>query len=667
DAKALIAGNDIMEYTENLPAAIKEIRKAIKNGELTEEQVNESCHKNLMAKYWVGLNEYKPVEMKGLDEYLNRAYPHWLRQKLYEEALTVLKNENDILPIKDLVKIKTVVVDFGNTGDVKGFYERFDDIEYVQVNSATTYEKLTDGRDASTKYVAVVQGAGSVLKEEMRLHLFAFLAKKQHTIVVWHENPYKLAKIPEAAKADGLIVTYQNNSTVRDVASQLVFGAIGATGRLPVSVKGLFSEGDGIDVEPLGRLSYTYPEETGLVSENITTKVDSIMNTAIEAGAFPGGCVLVAKDSKVIFHKAYGWHTFQKNQQVKKDDIFDLASVTKISGPLPLIMQAYQNKMLDVDEPMSRYWKDWRKSLFHPSNKSDLTFREILAHQAGLEPYINYYPMTLKDGEFNERMYSINEDEKHNLHISQNLYLEDRFKKKVYKAIRKSPLLPEKKYKYSGLSFMIYPQMLSELYNSDYTGELYNDFFEPLGATTTRYTPLKYFSRFRILPTERDSNYRKELVWGYVHDEAAAVMGGVSGNAGLFSNANDLAKLMQMYLNGGVYGGKRYISEDVIKEFTKVQYPDNDNRRGMGFDKPLFNNSSYTIENSYPAPGVSQESFGHSGFTGIFVWMDPEYNLLYIFMSNRVYPTRENKLIYKLNVRPSVHQVFYDEIENHLF
>jgi len=662
DAKALIAGNDVMEYTENLPAAIKEIKKAIKNGELTEEQVNESCRKNLMAKYWVGLNDYKPVKLDSLNEDLNRAFPHWLRQKLYEEAFTVLKNENEILPVKDLTKGKTVVVDFGKTSDVKGFYERYDDVEYVQVNSTTTYEKLTAGRDAATRYVAVVQGVSSVLSEEMRLRLFAFLAKKQHTIVVWHENPYKLSKIPEAAKADGLIVTYQNNSTVRNSASQLVFGAIGATGRLPVSVKGLFNEGDGIDVEPLGRLSYTYPEETGLVSENIVPKVDSIMNRAIEAGAFPGGCVLVAKDSKVIFYKAYGYHTYHKDQSVKKDDIFDLASVTKISGPLPLLMQAYQNKMLDVDDPMSKYWKDWKRRLFHPSNKSDLTFREILAHQAGLKPYILYYPQTLKEDGFNKRLYSINENEKYTLQISQNLYLKDRFKKKVYKDIRKSPLLSEKKYKYSGLSYVIYPQMLAGLYGGSYTEELYRDFFEPLGATTTRYTPLKYFSRFRILPTEQDNNYRKELVWGYVHDEAAAVMGGISGNAGLFSNANDIAKLMQMYLNGGEYGGKRYISEDVMKEFTKVQYPENDNRRGMGFDKPLFNNSSYSLASSYPAPGVSQESFGHSGFTGIFVWMDPEYDLLYIFMSNRVYPTRENKLIYKLNVRPSVHQVFYDEI-----
>ncbi len=662
DAKALIAGNDIMEFTEDLPAAINEIKKAIKKGEVTEEQIEQSCRKNLMAKYWVGLNNYKPVKLEGLDEYLNRAYPKWLRQKLYESALTVLKNENSLLPVKDLVKEKTVVVNFGPADDVKGFYRRYDDVDYVKVSNGIKYEDVVAGRDSLARYVLVVQGVGSVLSSDERLKLFAFLAKKQHSIVVWHENPYKLVKIPEAARADALIVTYQNNSTVRDAASQLVFGGIGATGRLPVSVKGMFREGDGIDVEPLGRLAYTYPEETGLVSENIVPKVDSIINAGIDAGAFPGSCVLVARNSKVIFYKAYGYHTYFKDHPVKKDDIFDLASVTKISGPLPLIMLAYQNKMLDVDDPMSRYWKDWRKRLFHPSNKADLTFREILAHQAGLKPYILYYPETLKDGEFNERMYRINEDDKHTLHISQNLFLEDRFKKKVYKDIRKSPLLTEKKYKYSGLSYVIYPQMLSELYNENYTDVLYDDFFRPLGATTTRYTPLKYFSRFRILPTEQDNNYRKELVWGYVHDEAAAVMGGISGNAGLFSNANDLAKLMQMYLNGGEYGSRRYLSEDVMHEFTKVQYPENDNRRGMGFDKPLFNNASYSLTNSYPAPGVSQESFGHSGFTGIFVWMDPKYDLLYIFMSNRVYPTRENKKIYELNIRPSIHQVFYDEI-----
>ncbi len=663
DAKALIAGNDIIEFTENLPAAIVEIKKAIKVGEVSLEQVEASCRKSLMAKYWVGLNGYQPVEMKNIESDLNHGYTKWLQHKLYELSMTVLINKDSILPIMELDKGKTVVVNFGTSNDVKALYERYDDIDYVKVNNTTLYENLTSNRDSDARYVLIVGGVNSVISSDERLKLFAFLVKKQHSIVVWHENPYKLTKLPEVGMADALIVTYQNNSTVRDVASQLVFGGIGATGRIPVSVKGMFREGAGVDVKSLNRLSYTFPEETGLNSENITSRVDSIINAGIEAGAFPGSCVLVAHHSKVIFQKAYGWHTYNKVHPVSKDDIFDLASVTKISGPLPLLMLAYQKEMIDVDDPMSRYWKDWQKKLFHRSNKSNITFREILSHQAGLKPYINYYPLTLKEGGFNEKLYRINKDEQHSLHVAQNLFLEDKFKKKVYKEIRKSPLLDKKKYKYSGLSFIIYPQMLSELYHSSYAEQLYKEFFRPLGATTTRYIPLEYFPKYRILPTEIDTIYRKELVQGSVHDEAAAVMGGISGNAGLFSNINDLAKLMQMYLNGGEYGGRRFIKEEVVKEFSSVQYPENDNRRGMGFDKPLFNNSSYSLANSYPAPGVSQSSFGHSGFTGIFVWMDPENELLYIFMSNRVYPTRNNSLIYKLNIRPSVHQVFYDEIE----
>ena len=433
DAKALIAGNDIMEYTENLPAAITEIKKAINAGEVSLEQIEASCRKNLMAKYWIGLNDYKPVEMKNIESDLNHGYTKWLRHKLYELSMTALVNKDSILPIKKLDKGKTVVVNFGTSDDVKGFYERYDDIDYVKVSNSIRYEKLTNNRDSDTRYVLIVGGVNSVISSDDRLKLFAFLVKKQHSIVVWHDNPYRLAKLPEAGKADALIVTYQNNSIVRDVASQIVFGGIGTTGRLPVSVKGMFREGAGVDVESLGRLSYTFPEETGLNSENITSKVDSIINAGIEAGAFPGSCVLVAHHSKVIFQKAYGWHTYNKVHPVSEDDIFDLASVTKISGPLPLLMLAYQKKMIDVDEPMSRYWRDWRKKLFHRSNKSDLTFREILSHQAGLKPYINYYPQTLKEGGFNEKLYSINRDEQHTLHIAQNLFLEDKFKKKFTK------------------------------------------------------------------------------------------------------------------------------------------------------------------------------------------------------------------------------------------
>ena len=247
--------------------------------------------------------------------------------------------------------------------------------------------------------------------------------------------------------------------------------------------------------------------------------------------------------------------------------------------------------------------------------------------------------------------------------IDRHLYLSTEFKKEIYKAIRRSPLLDEAKYKYSGLSYIIYPQLLSDLFNDEYETILYRNFYERLGASSLCYRPLDKIETDRIVPTEYDSLYRKHQIKGWVHDEAAAVMGGVSGNAGLFASADDLAKLMQMYLQKGSYAGIRYISEETFNEFTKVQYPDNDNRRGAGFDKPLFGNDTLSIADSYPAPGVSDLSFGHSGFTGTFVWVDPAYDLIYIFLSNRVYPTRDNPLIYRMNVRPSIQQVFYEEVK----
>ena len=292
-----------------------------------------------------------------------------------------------------------------------------------------------------------------------------------------------------------------------------------------------------------------------------------------------------------------------------------------------------------------------------------MTLREVLAHQARLTPYINYYPWLLDDGRLKDKYFHLSPSDKYSLKIDNNLYLSASFKKKVYKAIRKSPLLDEKKYKYSGLSYMIYPQLLSDLFLANYETLLYTEFYNPLGSSSMCYNPLGKVNHNRIVPTENDTNFRNKQIKGLVHDEAAAVMGGISGNAGLFSSADDLAKLMQMYLNKGSYAGRQYISETVFDEFTRVQYADNGNRRGAGFDKPLFGNDTLSIKESYPAPGVSPESFGHSGFTGTFVWVDPQYQLVYIFLSNRVYPTRNNRLIYQMNVRPSIQQIFYDAIK----
>jgi CubicO group peptidase (beta-lactamase class C family) len=403
------------------------------------------------------------------------------------------------------------------------------------------------------------------------------------------------------------------------------------------------------------QLRYDTPNSVGLDSSYINVKVDSIMTLGISEQAFPGAQLLVAKKGNIIFHKAYGYHTFDSIQKVGLDDIYDLASVTKITGPLPALMKLYDEGMLNLDAPFSRYWKPWK----HRKDKKGITLRELLAHQSGLQPYIVFLNEVLKKGKLKRRFVRTVSSKRFSKQAYANIYINNRFKKKVLRKIKRSKVSDNKTYKYSGLASLIYPQLIENITRESYTTYLQKNFYQSLGCETLGYLPtLKGFNN-AIVPTEYDSIFRKTLTKGWVHDENAALLGSVSGNAGLFGTAKDLAILMQMYLQKGTYNGKRYIKETTLNEFTKIQYPDNNNRRGLGFDKPLIGNDTLSIKEAYPAPQVSPESFGHSGFTGTFVWADPENEMVFIFLSNRVYPTRTHRNIYNLNIRPALQQVFY--------
>ena len=320
-------------------------------------------------------------------------------------------------------------------------------------------------------------------------------------------------------------------------------------------------------------------------------------------------------------------------------------------------MKLHGEGLFELDKPFSTYWKPWRKK----ADKKDLTVREILAHQAGLTPYIIFLnEVTKKNGKLKKRWVRITPNSKFNTQAYQGLYINQRFKKKIYREISKSKVSEEKKYKYSGLTFLLYPQIVENLTGMEYSKYLRTHFYDPLGNSTMGFNPKKKNFSNKIVPTEVDTLFRQQLTKDWVHDENAALMGGVSGNAGLFATAEDLAKLMQLYMNYGVYDGKRYFSEATIKEFAKVQYPENENRRGLGFDKPILNNAELSIKDAYPAPRSSSDSFGHSGFTGTFVWADPKNQLVFIFLSNRVYPSRDHRNLYSLNIRTALHSVFYE-------
>jgi len=392
-----------------------------------------------------------------------------------------------------------------------------------------------------------------------------------------------------------------------------------------------------------------------LVSKETDDKVDSIITNGIKNHAFPGAQVLVAKKGDIIFHKAYGFYTYDSIQPVALNAIYDLASVTKITGPLLALMKLYDEGKLDLDVPFSTYWKPWK----HVKNKSELTLREILAHQAGLKPYIVFLNEVQKKGRIKQKYIHSGPSPKFENQAYEHLYVKNGFVSKIHREIKRSEVSEDKIYLYSGLAFLIFPKLISQLTGKSYEYYLQKHFYLPLGTSTLGFKPKTKKYPNAIVPTEVDSVFRKDLLKGWVHDENAALMGGISGNAGLFGTARDLHKILQMYQNYGVYGGHRYLSEATVKEFTKVQYPENDNRRGLGFDKPLLNNKKLLNSEAYPAIDASKESFGHSGFTGTFIWADPINQLVFIFLSNRVYPTRENRNLYELNIRPQLHQLFY--------
>jgi beta-N-acetylhexosaminidase len=408
-------------------------------------------------------------------------------------------------------------------------------------------------------------------------------------------------------------------------------------------------------IQSIRRLQYSIPEEAGIDSRLFRSRIDSFCQMGINSKLFPGCQVLVAKEGTVVWQKSYGYHTYQREMAVQNNHLYDLASLTKILGPLPLLMQLVQDSIIMLDKPFANYWTD-----FKGTDKSKITLREILTHQAQLKPGANYAPLLFKrKTKLNPAVIRNKPSEHFTLRVSSQWYARSDMTQQIYSLIKESTLLPQKKYAYSDMGFVLFPPLISQLTGQPYENLLYNEIFKPIGAYSLVYNPSTTFPVSDCIPTELDETFRKELLQGYVHDEVCALIGGVAGHAGLFGTSNDIAKLMQMYLQNGQYGGTQYIKPSTLKEFTRVQYPSNENRRALGFDKPYLRNNTFSPDKSFPAKSASESSYGHTGFTGTFAWCDPQNNLLFIFLSNRVHPTRTNTQLSTSNFRPKLHEIIY--------
>ncbi len=662
---ALKAGNDLLEIVPNLSAAINAVKLAIQDGEISQMEIDEKCRKILALKKWAGLDEFSSIPLEGLDEDLNNAKYQLTKRLLHEQSLTLLKNEGQLIPIQNLERFKIAVVSVGSESETsfQKMAANYTNVDFFNLKEDASSEDVAHLVPLLRPYNLLVCGIhGMNLSNSGNYGIdssvgeFLTQTSEFRRAVALFGNPYALNSIPGIEDVEALLVTYQENVITQELAAQAIFGAINVNGKLPVNVNSSFKLNEGLTVKKNGRFKYTIPEETGISSELLNHKIDSLAELGLTEGAYPGCQILVAVDGDVIFHKCYGYLTYDTLEPVVKENIYDWASVTKVTSVIPSLIKLYGDNQYNLDLPFSFYWPGFRGT-----DKEKITSREILTHQARLRAGIQFWQNTLTpSGRLRASIYQDRPTEDFNVRISSHLYMARNYIREIYDEIDNSELYSRSRYRYSDLAFMIYPRVIEDLTGEDFETYLKNTFYKPLGANSVTYNAYRYYPMEQIVPTEQDDSFRKELLRGFVHDEGASMLGGLSGNAGLFGTVNDLAKIMQMYLQNGYYGGEQLLDSTSVAEFTRIQYPENDNRRGLGFDKPYIDNDENELIDAYPAVDASPESFGHTGYTGIFTWADPQNKMLLVFCSNRVYPTRDNNKITELNLRPELHQAIYD-------
>jgi len=656
DLAAFLAGNDVMLMSEDVPKAIDKFMKAHSKGKISEERLAHSVKKILQAKYKVGLNNYKPIVLDHLLDDLNRLKDVALYEELLENAITVVKDDNQLLPLRYLETKKIAYVKFG---DDKGTPFLKELKKYGKVHEISS-DKLSNLILKLQNYNTVIVGFHRSNESPWKSYKFSKdeliwieeIAKTNRVILSTFVKPYALLDL-DPTNLESVVVSYQNSAIAQQKSAQIIFGALPALGKLPVSAGKFFKEGDGVSYGPIKRLSYTTPERAGM-SSSALKKVDSIAQYAVDAKMTPGIQLVVARHGKVIYNKNFGKHTYEGKEKVKFEDVYDVASLTKIVGTLPLLMELEERGAISLDSRLSTLLPEYKST-----NKKNVTLKAMLSHYAKLKPWIPFYYATLDSitKKPSPKYYKSSPSKKFSVKVAKDLYLRNDYKDSIQGLIKESDLLSSLRYRYSDLPYYILKKYIEGFYDKPLNELAQQHFYESLGANYTMYNPYNKLSNRNIIPTENDDYFRYQKIQGYVHDMGAAMQDGVGGHAGVFSNANDIAKIMQLYLQKGYYGGKRYLKDKTIDKFNNCYYCHKKNRRGIGFDKPQLGDTG-------PTCGcVSMTSFGHSGFTGTYAWADPESEIVYVFLANRTYPSSsgKNKLL-RENIRTNIQSAIYDAI-----
>ncbi len=691
EVQALLAGNDILLMPPDVDRAVAAILEAVESGIIPEEIIEEKCRRVLQVKYWLGLNSVSNVNTSDIMRDINRPSAEVNFRRITGASLTLLENRNEILPLvrPDTLRIASVSIGNGNRTEFQEGLELYSPVKHYSISKYATLQQFGNLMAELDKYDLVIAGVHNPDNRRSRQYgispqtsyFIRRLAPRNNLVLVLFTSPYAISFFDDLSGVDALLVSYDDNPVAQQYSAQLIFGAVSASGRLPVSVNSRFTAGTGKDTYLTGRLRYSIPEDAGLDSEKLQ-KIDELVNNAIYEKAIPGAQVLVARRGNVVYHKTFGFHTYRQTNPVRTTDLYDLASITKIAASVPAIMKLIEEGRLDLSKTLGHYLPE-----LEGTNKFDLVIKDVLMHQARLQPWIPFYydtfeslvpdeelfsrrvsahyPYMLAANMFMNRNYrfldSLFSDQAggdYTVRVANRMFMNRAWRDTIYKRINDSPLRSSNRYLYSDLGYYYLKSIIERIGSEPLDLYAWKNFYKPLGAGRMTYLPLERYPEAEIVPTENDVIFRRQLVHGHVHDPGTAMLGGVGGHAGLFSNANDLAKLMQLYLQGGVYGGVRYFDPETIEWFTSAPNSNNGNRRGIGFDKPERNNSV----NGPTASSASPESFGHSGFTGTMAWADPAEEIIYIFLSNRVHPDQFNNKLLQMNLRTSIQQAIYDAI-----
>jgi CubicO group peptidase (beta-lactamase class C family)/beta-glucosidase-like glycosyl hydrolase len=649
---AFQAGNDVMITEENPGPSIRKIRKLIKNQPQYRDQLNESVRKILAVKYDAGLKKRTPTGSENIMLKLNTPESKVLQQKLFRAAVTVVRNSNNTIPLKALENKRFATITIGDstgTGVFNRMINRYVNTKHFFVDS---HEDSLRVKNILEQYdVVIVTMTARTIREQLDGIIPSLrIYKEEQKIII---ADFACTAFPaNANRFETVISTFSDQSEMFAVVPQIIFGGTFAEGILPITM-GTALAGTSVKTKSLRRFQYSSPEDVGMSARTLE-KIDAIAEEAILSASTPGCHVLVARDGKIIYEKSYGHLTYEKQTRVTDSTIYDLASVTKVSSTLQAIMFLYDRGMLDLNKKASVYLPELKNS-----NKKDFTVKDILTHQAGLWPFIPFYAYTMKDTAYLPGYYSRTPSIEFPYMVADRLYAHSAMKDTLWNwsikgKIREKPARTPFDYKYSDIGFYIMQHIAEKLLNQPIEDFVSQNLYEPLGAYTTGYLPLLKFPVNRIAPTENDKAFRKALLIGTVHDPGAAMQGGIAGHAGLFSTANDLAKLGQMMLQEGYYGGYQYYKPETVRLFSQQPYATN--HRGLGWAK--------SIQSEWNSPTslfASPKTFGHTGYTGTCIWVDPEFNLLYIFLSNRVHPEVNTKLL-TTNIRTRIQDVIYQSI-----